>query len=370
MEKRIVFLVLLSMSINVMAQVSGYPTIFSEYQEQVRKAHPDAQADSVLTTNIWKTYYHTTGGNYAFAKYLGTLSDSIVAEKEYMKVVVENTDTLLYRQEGDKVYMYRDGQEFLILDYGLKEGDIFEDAWGEKFLVTKCFTCDVGKNYYGSWRKCRAIFIGPSPKFLHLQSLEDSSHEDEWQEGMGSVEWGIIPFPVLRQLKTFTEEPSKAHLVYGNSISPTGNRMFCEMEMIEEDYATIPFEHLHGSDYGVSYSFAGDTLCITDIAFIGEQLCTAECEIKDNTISINVHSDYDWKSYYYFNLKIHGIKPSAYDIYMNGKLRREALACGGTDGIGKTRDEENPDIFYDLAGRRTVHPTKGMYIRQGRKVVK
>ena len=130
MEKRIVFLVLLSMSINVMAQVSGYPTIFSEYQEQVRKAHPDAQADSVLTTNIWKTYYHTTGGNYAFAKYLGTLSDSIVAGKEYMKVVVENTDTLLYRQEGDKVYMYRDGQEFLILDYGLKEGDIFEDAWG------------------------------------------------------------------------------------------------------------------------------------------------------------------------------------------------------------------------------------------------
>lgn len=130
MARRIVFLVLLLMSISVMAQVGGYPTIFSEYLEQMRKAHPDAQADSTTTTNIWKTYYHTTEGNYAFAKYLGTLSDSIVAGKEYMKVVVENTDTLLYRQEGDRVYMYWDGQEFLILDYGLKEGDIFEDAWG------------------------------------------------------------------------------------------------------------------------------------------------------------------------------------------------------------------------------------------------
>ena len=372
MKHQLLLLFLLSVSTSLMAKVKGYPTIFSEYKEEVQQAHPDAQADSILTTNIWMTYYHTADGEYAFAKYKATLSDSIIAGKEYMKVIVENRDTLLYRQEGDKVYMCWDGQEFLILDYGLKEGDTFEDAWGEKFLVTKCFTFDTQNEYYGSWRKCRATFIGPPPKFLHLQSLEDSTHEDEWQEGMGSVEWGIIPFPIFKKLKAFAQEPSKAHLTYGNSIgTPLSNRMFCQMEMIEEDYATIPFNHLHGSGYEVSYSFSADTLCIMDKAFIGDHLNTAECEIKGNTISINTTSEYDdWKSYYYFNLKIYGIKAGKYDIYLNGKLRREALACEDTDGIEGIKKGGNPDILYDLSGRRTTQPAKGIYIRQGRKVVK
>jgi hypothetical protein len=109
MKHQLLLLFLLSVSTSMMAKVKGYPTIFSEYKEEVQQAHPDAQADSILTTNIWKTYYHTADGEYAVAKYKATLSDSIIAGKEYMKVIVENRDTLLYRQEGDKVYMCWDG---------------------------------------------------------------------------------------------------------------------------------------------------------------------------------------------------------------------------------------------------------------------
>ena len=386
--KRILSLTIICMiPLFAFAKVKGYPTIYSEYKEDAQREHPDKEPDKIVT-NYWLSYYHTENGEFGKMEYYALLADTIIGTNSYMKVIVEGKDTLFFRQEGDKVFLFHEGQELLLIDYGLKEGDSFVSPWGERFVVTRSFTFDTYTKYYGSWHKCSSLYSGnDSPKVVHLQSLEDEGREDEWMEGLGSVEWGIIPLQVLQKLSLFPAKAERIHLIHGSS-----KDMYARFEVIEEDYAMIPFDPTPSLyDYSRSYTFSGDTLCVNDYWQLNRETCCAECTIKDYVVSLKVYSesgatDMGPKR---FQLKIPGLKAGTYKIFMNGALRREALVCKGADGIESIQNSCSDDLrkrhyfadaertihneadaIYDLSGRRVENPKRGLYIQGGKKVVK
>ncbi len=350
--KRILSLTIICMiPLFAFAKVKGYPTIYSEYKEDAQREHPDKEPDKIVT-NYWLSYYHTENGEFGKMEYYALLADTIIGTK-------------FFRQEGDKVFLFHEGQELLLIDYGLKEGDSFVSPWGERFVVTRSFTFDTYTKYYGSWHKCSSLYSGnDSPKVVHLQSLEDEGREDEWMEGLGSVEWGIIPLQVLQKLSLFPAKAERIHLIHGSS-------------------------SLY--DYSRSYTFSGDTLCVNDYWQLNRETCCAECTIKDYVVSLKVYSesgatDMGPKR---FQLKIPGLKAGTYKIFMNGALRREALVCKGADGIESIQNSCSDDLrkrhyfadaertihneadaIYDLSGRRVENPKRGLYIQGGKKVVK
>ena len=62
----------------------------------------------------------------------------------------------------------------------------------------------------------------------------------------------------------------------------------------------------------------------------------------------------------------------AYLTYDGTLDTREFFTFGEANGIDATAIDHSPltiDHYYDLQGRRVDHPTKGLYIVNGRKVV-
>ena len=385
MKRTLILAIYLAFSLSTIAKVKGYPTIYSEYKEDFQREYPDKEV-----TNYWLSYYHTENGEFGKMEYYALLADTIIGTNSYMKVIVEGKDTLFFRQQGDKVFLFHEGQELLLIDYDLKEGDSFVSPWGERFVVTKSFTFDTYTKYYGSWHKCSSLYCGnDSPKVVHLQSLEDEGREDEWMEGLGSVEWGIIPLQVLQKLSLFPAKAERIHLIHGSS-----KDMYARFEVIEEDYAMIPFRPIpynQNNSFKISFSFSGDTLCVSDALLLSSEFCSAECTIKDNVVDLHVYDEDSstGKSNMTYSLRIHGFKAGTYKIYLNGKLRREALVCKGADGIESIQNSCSDDLrkrhyfadaertihngadaIYDLSGRRVVNPKRGLYIQGGKKIIR
>ena len=367
MKRTLILAIYLAFSLSTIAKVKGYPTIYSEYKEDFQREYPDKEV-----TNYWLSYYHTENGEFGKMEYYALLADTIIGTNSYMKVIVEGKDTLFFRQEGDKVFLFHEGQELLLIDYGLKEGDSFVSPWGERFVVTKSFTFDSYTQYYGSWHKCSSLYSGnDSPKVVHLQSLDDEGREDEWMEGLGSVEWGIIPLQVLQKLSLFPAKAERIHLIHGSS-----KDMYARFEVIEEDYAMIPFEPIPTpNNYSRSYTFSGDTLCVKDYCPLSGYGCSAECTIKDDVINLHVYCISDATDAYpkNFNIRIPGFKAGTYKIFMNGALRREALVCKGADGIESIQNSCSDDLrkrHYFADAERTIHnEADAIYDLSGRRVV-
>ena len=120
--------------------------------------------------------------------------DSIVSEKRYVKVIcqTETNDTiatLLYRQDGDCVYCLNEEKEDVkVLDYSVKEGDIFTSADGMEWEVTET---GLIKNAL-PWS-----YPNPAPRMFRLQNRD--GRQDIWVEGAGSLEWGIVPTSLTGQ---------------------------------------------------------------------------------------------------------------------------------------------------------------------------
>lgn len=120
-----------------------------------------------------------------------------------------------YRQDGDKIYCYTiaEGKEVLVMDFGLKTGDIFALYDGLSVIVEE--VSDTLLPYSRNQQiSCKKIL---------LRGVEQPDFTDTWIEGIGSLRYGINP-----------PRAEESHLLHSSM----------SMEECEEycDYCTFVFE--------------------------------------------------------------------------------------------------------------------------------
>ena len=324
-------------------ELDGYPTIFSDYGSYYDKwiSENEYFKTSSWLKKGWSIYYRFADNTYQKAYMYIPVGDSIVAGKAYARVLI-NQKTLLYRQENDKVFIRTDGEDKLLIDYGLKEGDTFVSPQGEHFMVIATDTATYQGSSYGSykyWRYQCIFFLGNTvPRILHLQS-EDGTKEDEWVEGLGSAYWGILP-PYLAECQdVYPKRPVKSHVITASSpcLIEEGEYISASYNLNEEDYKRISFEPQdieYWEDHPWTFTFIGDTLHITGAMDLNCLPTYAECTIKGNDIDVLIYQvsngllEPDCMVERYVDIRFTGFKPGTYKIGISGEKRQEVVCTG------------------------------------------
>lgn len=166
-----------------------------------------------------------------------------------------------------------------------------------------------------------------------------------------------------------------------NVLYATGPNMEVLFNCKKEKYAFAYFQGGYDERERASmdYVFTADTLCISGYCELNcaYRIGIIELHVEGDRISANISQPFSifneeiatCVGYYSFDVRISGFSASTYHIY-HGDNVPITLSSQGTDGIHAshpTHGGQATDIIYDAAGRRTAHPGKGVYIRQGRK---
>lgn len=372
--------------------VPGYPTILVWPEGTENAKHPA----------FWHTNYHTDEGDIFNMTYK-ILGDSIVDGETYGKMrfyyetkenlltgmglylwgqpygKVEFADTLLYRQEGDKVFCIPKGEkeEVLILDYGLNVGNEFVDGSGEKFSVTGVRF--LNDKYDANWTTidcCNVMchYFYSQPKVLELVSME-TGELDTWVEGIGSLNWGVVPMFMAKEIRPFSQ--FNLYPKYARVCVAAPENMTVMPNVNEEDYKALlisDWEYAQDKDLYIEYSFDGDTLCVKGVQESKSRfsLPYAECIVTDNHVDFmlkqNHTSDVIKKE---FSVRFPGFKAGTYEVGMPGQ-ESVMLECKDSASTSVNSICISPvlqsGIFYDLHGRKLSRkPAWGIYIENGKK---
>ena len=255
-----------------------------------------------------------------------------------VKYQQEKEDSLLFFQDGDKIYFLpsKDSEASLVLDYGLKEGDEYVSGDGQHFKV-------VETGYFEEYAK--DIFYNltneTKPKMLRL--LSDDGDEDVWIEGLGSINWGIVPLWVVEKMKGMDGRPRSSKLAEFVD--------FRTMETIIDEKIQglfnvnvgdcwhahfYPQEKNEVKDEDYQFYFEGDTLVMTGVW----NFHCADTEIaveliidKDNVLAWNLNEVWYWYSgndYARAEVRLPGFKPGTYKLYYDDPNKPLILVCEGS----------------------------------------
>lgn len=352
---------------------------------------------------FWHTNFHTSEGDM-FNLTNKIVGDSIVNGKTYGRMYfyyetkddlltshglyetgqpyekTEYADTLLYRQEGDKVFCIPKGEkeEVLIVDFGLKVDEEFVDASKEKYRVTMARPLKNG--YDTEWSNiggCKVMchYFYSEPKVLELISI-NTGEKDIWVEGIGSLKWGVVPPFIAEGIEPFRQlgqHPQRAQVCVAKP-----ENMTVMPDVNEDDYKAVLIERkrAYDGDVCIDYSFEGDTLCVNGIqnseSTFGYPY--AECLITDNRIDFMLKQNAISRIHkLIFNVRIPGFKAGTYQVGMPGQ-KHVTLECMGNGSTIVNDISISPALrnaLYDLSGRRLQQkPQKGIYIQDGKVLVK
>jgi len=373
---------------NIMGEVEpfavpGYPTIVVWRLGTINADYPA----------FWHTNYHTSEGKIYNLTYK-ILGDSIVNGETYGKMrfyyetredlltgmglygwgqpygKTEFADTLLYRQEGDKVYCIPKGktEEVLIVDYGLSVGDEFTDGSGETFRVTEARPLKDGFDWEWTTIGCcnvMCLYFYSEPKMLELVSTT-TGERDTWVEGIGSLNWGVVPMFIAEGIKPFCElsqHPRRAQVCVAMP-----ENMTVMPNVNEEDYKAMlvsDWKYAEEKDLCLEYSFVGNTLCVSGVQEFKSNPngSYAECLITDNHIAFMLKQSQTSSAIRKeFCVRIPGFKAGTYEIGMPGQ-ESVTLECTGANN--------EPVTFTEGQMATIILPTepdasKGKYYRLDR----
>ena len=276
-----------------------------------------------------------------------------VSDKEYY-----------YRQDGDKVYRYTmaDGKEQVVLDYGLQVGDIFPLCEGFSLQVEAVSDTTI---VFMNWDDCVQDSI--SCKRLHLKGVENPSFRDEWVEMFGSMRYGINPPAEAGDL-------GQTHLMY--AISGEFIHM-CDFNLpnvwgmeavLGEEYPRSGDEYI--AEDPLVFTLRNDTLHVG--GYIrndcdGPLYMLLETESENITLSTyELPLDADCYSFFKIDVSLPGFSQDRYIIKYGGRTFEVIQGNVHVESIGK---ELLTTPYYDLMGRPVNHPTRGIYIKDGKNVV-
>jgi len=361
MKRILVFMTcLLSMHINSFAQYGVPPRFFHIYAETM-----DGGKGTIGCLNTGKT--KELGGRTYTELNVGDLQEdyssrwetqvngqTIAVSEEEMEKTGKN---LYYREEDGKIYFYSDEKqvEELVMDFTLDVGDSFMLPNGEEMTVVSIK--DTIPFAYMDWKPCRK---------LALQERGNPANTDVWIEEIGSLQTGFLP-------KSFLSNIRKTKLV-GEAIEG----YYAFFPLAEETYKAQWIRYLENAEDAVvhlNYEFVGDTLCLNgylNTMCAGEpfQCIVSGTDIEISPISFPYALSTTCISTYKIEAKFPGFEDGVYRVSYSGSAPVEVV-CGETQSIGgiNTDEEDMNNSVHDLSGRPASFPSKGIYIRNGKKVM-
>ena len=122
----------------------------------------------------WIYNYHGLNNN-VYNKSLTVEGDTLIGDKNYKKIVDVATCRCEFamREDGSKVYCSQNGNEFLVYDFSLNEGDSFISQTANAIVVS-----------------VNTIIVGDrSFRVLDVRDNENDLYPNWWVEGIGSMNY-------------------------------------------------------------------------------------------------------------------------------------------------------------------------------------
>lgn len=289
---------------------------------------------------------------------------------DYIK---EDNGRYCYRQEGNKVYCYSlaEQKEYLVMDFGLKVGDVFTLYDGCNVVVEQ--QSDTLLTCWNAQKTC---------KKLHLRGVEQPDFTDVWIEGVGSLRYGINP-----------PKAEETYLLHSSLYMGEGSKDYSDcrtfiFEFHKDDlHATMVTlgEEIHEdafSDYN-EYMEAHENKLLTldlrdDTLHIGGYIGTY-CEqalyllIEEGVGTIYIMSvpfpldpEADCLSVNAIDLRIPGFAQESYIVNFWGRTYQ----ISRNETSLTTLEQESEVVpYHDLQGRPVANSTRGIYIKDGKKMV-
>ena len=266
----------------------------------------------------------------------------------------------LFREEDGRLY-YKESlekDEFVVFDFNLKVGDVFDNSMGNKLEVVA--TGDTTVNVYSYDSKNVLDVTKRSLRYLKLRDTQNNGIEDVWVESVGSLTFGIFPEP----LKENNTKVLTACFVNGNEL------MFFDRN--EGGLRTVLNVNDRGNSNGsqqLTYTLKDGKLNISGYMHLWSWAThnALYCQVKGNDIFISkteyarlTHSGHDC---YYVNVTIPGLELDEYTVHVEGiskDYETETALVKADEGNGADNDN---GLFYTLWADGTASVSVHNYAR-------
>lgn len=255
---------------------------------------------------------------------LGIIADSVPNKNGYITIERKKngnvTDSLLYRQEGNRVYRYSETEkkDILLFDFGLNVGDDFITPNGEVWTVEKV--------------KQTARYKEWAEKMITLKGKEDGAVKDVWLEHVGSLYTGILTYDDLggsnslpqlvycRQGDTdpwlFDVNTEHFKIVYFHPLRGGDDKEYNFVQSLSPE--ELAYFNQGGGEY-LYANFEGNTLHVYGKMGVGCYRYPMECRIIGNEILLEVNNMHygdlnDCGYGFYVDIRIPQIKVGDYIV--------------------------------------------------------
>lgn len=283
----------------------------------------------------------------------------------YLDIFDLNEKSYYVRFKDDKLYRYDETQklEYVLFDFGLKEGDVFETRDGRKMRVEAVVDTVFQNPYEGAQKR------GPY-KLQKMVDVSDTSYVDEWLEGFGSLKTSVLSTEEL------DEKVLECHLLWGwyFPVYFFYNSDFLKTQIISMDKA----ENFNDKTPDTIFcEFVGDTLIISGNVY---RTCAGyyylSCDIQDSIISfeINEINASACAGIYNIYARFSGFKGGTYTFRYkgwSGDVIEKTVVCENANKVTTIVNQRIKTKMYDLSGRSlTSPPDHGLYIQSGKVMIK
>ena len=331
-----------------------------------------------IEDNTWYHIYKQDASYHVQYAYLSShFGHYYPIQADGVQYLVNQYDGRCYRQEGDKVYtresklLYINGQstnwdedymfdeEYLLFDFSLGVGDsftFFEDCpMVVEHVTDTLLTFMTMEDSPSQKRRC-----------LHLRGVNNPGITDVWIEGIGSAYYGII-------VPESPQDIARCRM------------MFRDVAEYEAFVSPFHFDDAYGVDANVNENLEGDreeftaTVDADSIYISGYYYSTCGKQLyclsrtNDNMIWLSFYEyggpEADCMENHYVKFSTPRLTEDIRGIYVWEDITQEMLEVEIITSSITAVETTNATPYYDLQGRRVIHPTRGLYIRNGRKVI-
>jgi len=296
--------------------------------------------------------------------------------KDYTSVQVYDYDYIevfwfYYRTEDKKLYRYNEKkqQEELLMDFGLVVGDVFERPDGVKLQVVEVSDTLIRDE------KARRV--------LSLKGVNDESVWDKWIESYGSVRTGLhlvddFPGYQLTDL-LYMEKVNNGWYDYCNGIYNDINKEY--LRSVCNDMKQLSNKEEIFMD-NKNYYLDGDILFYLG-RYLSEKSYSFLLKETESILRLRIFGAGD-SQFFYSNSGGKGyqmsmdlnLSPGTYTFYDADGVEQNITIGGDANAIGAIENDasiskQGNGLIFDLTGRRlSSTPQRGIYIQDGRKMLK